>query len=445
MQPSFPMNTDYNKESIKMSDSNTQAAWYELLPPTPVLNGQEQDFENNKLQLKKKKCHGNRRLQRFRKRCRARGMNDQTIKMLLTMHSTDNSIHQANQETDKDKDMDDSFAMNINNDVQVGKFYEYQNQYQSSPSRRTHQKSTDHWKQLCKLLPNYKNLSHRKFKYLLSNVIPTYRQQIQQYLANTEMLQFVQQLTQLLCTFFQLKIEEAYWNYIADLNLPIMTWLSNISKDVTLQNSINWDHSKTKQNIQNRQNIIQNKLQQMAINLYNHLQRYSSSLGMDNNMTFEQSINIIQNPLLLLIEKDLHSFRTNFEQKIILLSYDINDAHLVKSFYDLNPIQEQMECAQQIWRSKLKVWTMPTLNLNCTNPVDYRTTILATKVQVSHFKMKQMKEQSKTITIQPKTTARPIEFILWKTIGSDFQSNPDFLYRKNQSISKRNFKYSDHQ
>ncbi|CAF3759549.1 unnamed protein product [Rotaria sp. Silwood1] len=355
MQPSFPMNTDYNKESIKMSDSNTQAAWYELLPPTPVLNGQEQDFENNKLQLKKKKCHGNRRLQRFRKRCRARGMNDQTIKMLLTMHSTDNSIHQANQETDKDKDMDDSFAMNINNDVQVGKFYEYQNQYQSSPSRRTHQKSTDHWKQLCKLLPNYKNLSHRKFKYLLSNVIPTYRQQIQQYLANTEMLQFVQQLAQLLCTFFQLKIEEAYWNYIANLNLPIMTWLSNISKDVTLQNSINWDHSKTKQNIQNRQNIIQNKLQQMAINLYNHLQRYSSSLGMDNNMTFEQSINIIQNPLLLLIEKDLHSFRTNFEQKIILLSYDINDAHLVKSFYDLNPIQEQMESAQQIWRSKLKV------------------------------------------------------------------------------------------
>ncbi|CAF5033070.1 unnamed protein product, partial [Rotaria sp. Silwood1] len=89
--------------------------------------------------------------------------------------------------------------------------------------------------------------------------------------------------------------------------------------------------------------------------------------------------------------------------------------------------------------------TMPTLNLNCTNPVDYRTTILATKVQVSHFKMKQMKEQSKTITIQPKTTARPIEFILWKTIGSDFQSNPNFLYRKNQSISKRNFKYSDHQ
>ncbi|CAF5023997.1 unnamed protein product [Rotaria sp. Silwood1] len=77
---------------------------------------------------------------------------------------------------------------------------------------------------------------------------------------------------------------------------------------------------------------------------------------------------------------------------------------------------------------------MPTLNLNCTNLVDHHTTILATKVHVSHFKMKQKKEQSKTITIQPETTARLTEFILSKMIGSDFQSNPDYLYTENQSF-----------
>ncbi|CAF2924790.1 unnamed protein product [Rotaria sp. Silwood2] len=329
-----------------MSNSNTQAGWYELLPQTQILTEQEQDFKNKKKQWKKKKCHGNRRLQRFRKRCRARKMNDQTIKMLLTMHQISNSIQKTNQKIDNDKDMDDPFTMNINN--------EYQNQFNRSPSTRTCQMSTDHWKQSCKLLPKYKNLSYRKFKHLLSNAIPIYRNRIQQCLASMEMLQFVQQLAVFMCTYFQLKIEEDYWNYIANLSMPAVTWLSKVSKDVTQQNSINWDHTKTKINIQYRQNIIQNKLHQTEIDLYNHLQQYSSSLSMNNKLPFEQSINIIHNALLVLIQKDLHCFSTNFEQKKILLSYDINYAHLVKSFYDLNPIQEQIDSVQSIWRSKLK-------------------------------------------------------------------------------------------
>ncbi|CAF1379408.1 unnamed protein product [Rotaria sordida] len=137
--------------------------------------------------------------------------------------------------------------------------------------------------------------------------------------------------------------------------MPVVTWLSKVSKDVTEKNFINWDHSKTKLNIQYQQNLIQNELQRIEINLYNYLQRYSSSLKMnDDKMSFEQWINIICDALVVLMQNDLHHFNTNFEQKKILFTYDINDAHLVKSFYDLNPIEAQVYSTQQIWRSKLR-------------------------------------------------------------------------------------------
>ncbi|CAF1429934.1 unnamed protein product [Rotaria sordida] len=142
---------------------------------------------------------------------------------------------------------------------------------------------TDDWKLTCKLLPNYKILSSHEFKRLLCKTIPTDHYQIQQWLANTDMLQFSQQLAIFMCTSFQLKIEEDYWYYIGNLNMPVVTWLSEVSKDVTEKKSINWDHSKTKLNIQYQQNLIRNKLQRLEINLYNYLQRYSSNLKMNDD------------------------------------------------------------------------------------------------------------------------------------------------------------------
>ncbi|CAF1527539.1 unnamed protein product [Rotaria sordida] len=237
-----------------------------------------------------------------------------------------------------------------------------QNQDNNSSRIRTHQKMnkyydlpTDDWKLTCKLLPNYKTLSSHDFKRLLCKTIQTDHYQIQQWLANTEMLQFSQQLAVLMCTSFQLKIEEEYWYYIGNLNMPVVTWLSEVSKDVIEKNSINWDHSKIKLNIRYQQNLIRNKLQRLEINLYNYLQRYSSNLKMnDDKMSFEQWMNIICNALVVLMQNDLHHFNTNFEQKKILFTYDINDANRVKPFYDLNPIEKQVYSTQQIWRSKLR-------------------------------------------------------------------------------------------
>ena len=114
-------------------------------------------------------------------------------------------------------------------------------------------------------------MSSHQFKDLLSNGLHSYRDEIYQFLTNPNICHFIQQLTTLMCSYFQLKIEEDYWNYIANLsNTPIFNWLSQISKDVILENSMNWDQTKTKVKINLRRKLIQNKLKQMETDLNIH-------------------------------------------------------------------------------------------------------------------------------------------------------------------------------
>jgi hypothetical protein len=196
-----------------------------------------------------------------------------------------------------------------------------------------------------KLIPNYKQLSPYQFKDLLVKVIsPSDYHNIEQWFTNFTLLQFIKQRAELICVFFQLKIEQDYWNYIANLiTMPVVIWLAQLSKEVTQKNSINWDHTKTKMNIKHRQQIITNKLHQTECNIYIHLQQqYPFYSQMKNTTSVDYLMNIILNAFLTVTKNSLYYFYLNFQQKKILINFDIKDAHLVKSFYDLNPTEEQV-------------------------------------------------------------------------------------------------------
>lgn len=203
--------------------------------------------------------------------------------------------------------------------------------------------STDHSKQKHQLLPNYRNLSSVVFQHLLIQALPTYyHDQIQYYLRNNDMIKILQELAQLICDYFQMKIEQDYWNYVANLDMSVLIWLSQISKEVMKENSLNWDHCKTPITIRNRQIFIKNNLEQVEMNLSNYLQRHSFNLRIEQRTYDEQFMSILLNILINGIQDSLQNFINNFQKKSILLTYDINDAYLVKTFYDLNPTNEQV-------------------------------------------------------------------------------------------------------
>jgi hypothetical protein len=72
-----------------------------------------QDTQTSSPKVKKTKCHGNRKLQRFKRNYRKQGFNDQTIQMFLAMHQTITSVHQDAQIMYQEKvnDDDDNYFM----------------------------------------------------------------------------------------------------------------------------------------------------------------------------------------------------------------------------------------------------------------------------------------------------------------------------------------------
>ncbi|CAF4467704.1 unnamed protein product, partial [Rotaria magnacalcarata] len=209
---------------------------------------------------------------------------------------------------------------------------------------KVHHLSKEDWKRSSKLIPNYNRLSPDTFKQLILKNIPiTYHDQIQQCLAHIESLECVRQLANLWCHFFQLKIEEDYWNYVGNLNTSIMDWLSeDVSKEIIQRNSIDWDRRKTKSNIQYQIALVQNKLQQTEYNMLKHLCQLSSKFDLKSNIHVKHSIDIVFQAFAIILRNDLNPFHVHFEQKKLLLHFNFHDAYLVKSFYDLNPTEKQV-------------------------------------------------------------------------------------------------------
>jgi hypothetical protein len=76
--------------------------------------------QNEFLKNKKKKCRGNRKLQHFKRKCRAKGMDNQAIEMLMSIKKGNTSVHQTSQEADDGEEIQHLSNMkNIDNDVSI--------------------------------------------------------------------------------------------------------------------------------------------------------------------------------------------------------------------------------------------------------------------------------------------------------------------------------------
>ncbi|CAF3396048.1 unnamed protein product [Rotaria socialis] len=225
-----------------------QPHWDELLSQTELRRIREENKWNHIQQQqpkKKRRCCGNRKLQRFRKACRAQGLTEQRIKMLIEMQQPlDYNIDNKNRQDDAST-WNPSHTINISMNKNQNQFNKCQTtrMIPSSTSiqpMKVHHLSKEDWRQSSQLIPNYNRLSRDTFKQLiLKNIHSIYHDQIQQCLACIQLLKCVQRLANLWCHFFQLKIEEDYWNYLDNLHLLVMVWLSeDVSKEMIQRNSI---------------------------------------------------------------------------------------------------------------------------------------------------------------------------------------------------------------
>ncbi|CAF1109858.1 unnamed protein product [Rotaria magnacalcarata] len=318
-----------------------QPHWDELLSQTELRRIREENKWNHIQQQqpkKKRRCCGNRKLQRVRKACRAKGLTEQRIKMLIEMRQPlERNIDNINRQ-------DDASTWNSNHTINIS-MNKNQNQFNKCQTTRmipsstsihpmkVHYLSKEDWRQSSKLITDCPRIH-------LNTCI--------------QLLKCVQRLANLWCHFFQLKIEEDYWNYLDNLHLLVMVWLSeDVSKEIIQQNSIDWDSRRTKTSIRHQKTLIQNKLQRTEYNLSKHQSQLSSKFNLQNEIYVKNSIDIVFKTFAIILQNDFNSFHVHFEQKKLLLHFNFHDAYLLKSFYDLNPTEKQINLVQQIWQTKL--------------------------------------------------------------------------------------------
>jgi len=205
--------------------------------------------------------------------------------------------------------------------------------------------STDHWQQILKILPKYHKISNDQFRSLILEFISSrdINCTIIEWLNNFSILQFLHEHAEFISIVSQLKIEQNYWNFLTDMITITKVHLSEISKEFTNKNSINLDHSRTEEYIEHRKNLIEHKLQEAKHNFDSHSQETLPFYHqMENINTIDHCMHILSTALASLVQHNIQYLHTNFEQKKILWQLDINDICLVKSFYNLNPTDEQV-------------------------------------------------------------------------------------------------------
>lgn len=199
----------------------------------------------------------------------------------------------------------------------------------------------DKWKTSRQLIPNYLKMSSRLFMNLLCMNLTSHQNKIKHWLKHTNKLQCFRRHAELLNNILLLEIEQDYWETITD-SVPIeIIWLSNMSKDTTRINSINWAYPRTIENLNKRQTIIQNKLKEIQHQLMIHLKEESFIVRPAINKSID-ILNLTSTAIREFVYQGQQRLRTMYGEQKLIFGFDHNDLRLVKSFYDLNPTNEQV-------------------------------------------------------------------------------------------------------
>ncbi|CAF1499743.1 unnamed protein product [Rotaria magnacalcarata] len=353
-----------NNERCLLADGNSGYVWCE--PPSSELSyRQEPPGQHHQPHQKKKKCHGNRKLQRFRRKCRTRGTEEKDDEMNGFSVSKSNGkvelpLSNHNQNARQIHEHNETSLMgNVNTNSILLTSSSRKQTYHQIPNLRMNSTANrssiliDKWKTSRQLIPNYLKMSSRLFVDLLCTNLASHQNKIKHWLIHTNQLQCFRRHAELLNNILLLEIEQDYWETITD-SVPIeIIWLSNMPKDTTRINSINWAYPRTIENLNKRQTIIQNKLKEIQHQLMIHVKqesfiaRHSISKSID-------LLNLIDTAIRQFVHQGQQRLRTMYGEQKLIFEFDHNDLRLVKSLYNLNPTNEQLLHVQKLWRSKVK-------------------------------------------------------------------------------------------
>ncbi|CAF1458454.1 unnamed protein product [Adineta ricciae] len=196
--------------------------------------------------------------------------------------------------------------------------------------------------------PKYLQVDNEIFKKMLTQSSTEAEAYINQLLDTSEKLDFVRTYAHLLSNSSYWKFEENYWKHYHTECTTGSIWSSPLETKIVKENNLCRFKFKTEIQLNKHQKLINDRIQELENKLNQHKQKsIHTSFDMDRLLTI----------ITAFVTQGQKKLAKEFEDKKLLLQYDVKDNRCVKRFYDMSPTQDQICLAKIIWqatREKLK-------------------------------------------------------------------------------------------
>ncbi|CAF4444022.1 unnamed protein product [Rotaria sp. Silwood2] len=392
-------NSNMNLETSKTPSQDGQGRWYELLSPTQVLTGQQQQQEAHmgEQPIKKKKCRGDRKAQRRRRRLRQKGVYPETMTRNGDQELDVQQLEQHDQIIEED--LADKMQVNEpsdqipptsqnkihHNDSKMKKstkrkrrdrssqppsttIHESISQLTISPPSPKKQKMTnnemkqattngtskkksnkeDNVNNNSSYVPDYLKVSNRIFKQMLISSLDDAKDIVKR-LNSKDKINYIRQYTCLIHRLFYVQLQESQWKYYYDIGMQENIWSGRVSKKWAAMNSMNYTYGRSKTLILQRLKTIQRQLQQASQALQNFGNQPLPACISDMNPPLD--FTKLNGIVTAVVRKGQHKLTQQFEHNKKMLILDSTDHRLVQEVYDLKPSQQQIRCIRNIWKA----------------------------------------------------------------------------------------------
>ncbi|CAF1492095.1 unnamed protein product, partial [Adineta steineri] len=327
-----------------------------------VIQTQEESKKN-----KKKKCRGNRKLQRFRAKLKRQGLNNEAITTVINTYNNPSrpeeeenvqnidvnvqdfiELHQQAQEevhgmvqemaTKRKRELRGGVTTSIS---QVSIAQPLTKRQRSTTIIDLTQVKTNSKKSADKIKPNYLNTSDHIFKQMLLKALEGVENTIQS-LDTPEKLEYARTYAQLVNDLFYFRLKQDYWDHYYKIATSTSIWSLELSKQIIKENNLNRIYFMTLNNVQKRRQMIIEELKQSENELDKHKQ-----------LLTDQFIDLKKLSMVIpaFVRKGQYKLSADFQRRKQLLQLDANDYCLVQAFYKLNPTEDQIRSAKIIWQA----------------------------------------------------------------------------------------------
>ncbi|CAF1514725.1 unnamed protein product [Adineta ricciae] len=301
--------------------------------------------EQNEKKKKKKKCHGNRKLQRYRRKLRQRGIN--------TSIDTESSVVQENiqqnERTIIGSTTDGETSLSVKSvQHKITKKKKCNTNKQSSFINKNNIHQVDQFEFVRNDSVDYTIISN---EILYQSTAPAFNlsPKFNGLFSADEKIQIIRQYISLIDQVCFQQLKQIQWKYYLHLGLTQGIWHGHMSKTSAEKYSICHTYGRSKSVIEQRIRVIEKHFKQAQDAIIQFEQKILSEC--EQNQDCLKVLKELNTIIYQLVQEKQQIVKDKFEYQRKMLLFNATDHQLLQNFFDIEPNNRHITWARHIWKA----------------------------------------------------------------------------------------------